>query len=283
MTSTRLAAPARLGRGTRGAIRVGILTLVALGVLIPLLLLASGSLMSLDAINSGTILVTHLKWSNFQQVWSDGLGRFLLNSVIYLAIALPLSLVISAMAGYAFGRLQFTGRNTIFGAVLSVLMFPIGALFIPVFTVLVSLHLVDTRSGYLLVVLSSTLPLNIFILQRFFRSIPAEIEESATLDGASSWSIFWRICLPLVKPGLAAAAVLTFVSVWNEFLLAVIVFKTPGYMPIQQGLMQYSSSDRPDQQLMLAAAMLSLVPVLLFYAVAQRAIARGVMEGAVRG
>lgn len=284
MNDTIRGVAAARAKGAWGAGRIVMASIVALGVILPLLLLVSGSLMTADEINNGAIIVRRVNWANFLTVWSTGqFGIYLLNSVVYLAIVLPVSLVISAMAAFAFGRLTFKARNALFGAVLSVLMFPIAALFIPVFTVLVSLNLVDTRLGYILVVLSSTLPLNIFILQRFFRSIPAEIEESAMLDGASSWSIFWRICLPLVRPGLAAASVLTFVNVWNEFLLAVIIFKTPAFMPVQQGLMEYSSADRPDQQLMLAAAVLSLIPVLVFYAVAQRAITRGVMEGAVRG
>jgi ABC-type glycerol-3-phosphate transport system permease component len=291
MTDGEGAAPAppladRVGasRALGPSIRLLVLTAAALVVLVPLALLVSGALMSGNDINGGAVIPHHLSWSNFSTVWGDGqFWRYLLNSVIYLAIILPASLLTSSMAAFAFARLQFAGRNVIFGVLLSVLMFPVAALFIPVFTVLVALHLVDTRLGYILVVLSSTLPLNIFILQRFFRSIPLEIEESATLDGANVWTIFWRIGLPLVRPGLAAAAVFTFVNVWNEFLLAVIIFRTPSEMPVQQGLMEFASADRPDQQLMLAAALLSLVPVIVFYILAQRAIARGVMEGAVRG
>lgn len=265
-------------------VRITLLTLIALTVILPLLLLLSGSLMTAQEINSGAILVSVPQFHNFVTVFVDGdFGTYFINSLIYTAIIVPVSLFISSMAAFAFARITFRGRGVMFGAVLSVLMFPLEALFIPVFTVLVSFNLVDTRSGYILAMLTSTLPLSTFILHRFFNTIPIEIEESARVDGARIWTIFVRICLPLVRPGLAAAGILTFVSVWNEFLMAVIIFRTPGLMPVQRGLMQYASADRPQQQLMLAAAMLTLVPMIVVYAFAQRAIAQGVMEGSVRG
>lgn len=264
--------------------RLTILVMAGLSVVVPLLLLISGSLMSQQELNSGGIILTQPQFSNFLTVWNSGdFGIYFLNSVIYVVIVVPISLLVSAMAAFGFARMTFPGRGAMFGAVLSILMFPIAALFIPVFAVLVSFNLVDTRVGYLLVVITSTVPLSTFILHRFFNAIPGEIEESARIDGANSWTTFFRICLPLVRPGLAAAGILTFVTVWNEFLMAVIILNNTDLMPVQQGLMQYSSADRPQQQLMLAAAVLTLIPMVVLYAIAQKGISRGIMEGAVRG
>lgn len=274
----------RLRSSRAGVLRIMILSVFALGVILPLLLLLSGSLMTGGDLNGGLIIPRHLVFGNYGVVWLD--GKFLAyfgNSVLYATAIVPASVVLSSMAAFAFARLRFIGKSVIFGTFLSVLMFPISVLFIPLFGVLLSLNLLDTQMGYILAVLAGTLPLGTFILHRFFRTIPLEIEEAAVLDGASIWTIYWRICLPLVRPGLAAAAVLTLVSVWNEFLLAVVVLRTQALMPIQQGLLQFSSTERPDQQLMLAASALSIIPVVVFYVLAQKAITRGVMEGAVRG
>lgn len=264
--------------------RIVILTIGALIVLVPLLLLVSGSLMSAQVLNRGSLVPTVLEFNNFVTVWTEGgFGTFVLNSVIYSVIAVPLSVMCSAMAAFGFARLKFGGQRVFFGSVLSVLMFPIETLFIPVFAVLVSLNLVDTRLGYILAVVTTTLPLNTFIMHRFFKGVPKELEESATIDGAGVWRFFWTVCMPLVRGGLAATSILTFVSVWNEFILAIIIFRSPALMPVQQGLTQYSAADRPQQQLMLAAALLTLVPMIVFYSVAQKGITQGVMEGAVRG
>jgi raffinose/stachyose/melibiose transport system permease protein len=267
-----------------GTARLAALAVGALATVVPLLLLLSGSLMSGDEVNGGAILPRALQLSNYSQVWvGSAFFTYFLNSVLYAAIIVPTTLLLSSMSAYAFARLRFVGRSLAFGLFLSVLMFPISVLVVPMFSVLDTLQLLDTRWGYMLAVLSGTLPLSTFILHRFFRVIPREMEEAAMLDGASVWTTYWRICLPLVRPGLAAAAVLTLVAVWNEFLLAVVVFRTQELMPVQQGLLQFSSTERPDQQLMLAAAALAIIPVLVFYVLAQKAVTRGVMEGAVRG
>jgi raffinose/stachyose/melibiose transport system permease protein len=265
-------------------LRLFALTIAALVTVVPLMLLLSGSLMTGDDLNRGAIVPGQMQPVNYRDVWVGGaFFTYFLNSVLYAAVIVPITLLLSSMAAFAFARLKFRGRPLLFGLFLAVLMFPISVLIVPVFSVLNGLHLLDTRSGYMLAVLSGTLPLSTFILHRFFATIPLEMEEAAVLDGANIWTIFWRICLPLVRPGLAAAAVLTLVAVWNEFVLAVVVFRTQDLMPVQQGLLQFSSTERPDQQLMLAASALAIIPVIVFYVLAQKAITRGVMEGAVRG
>jgi len=267
-----------------GVLRLAALTVAALATLVPLLLLLSGSLMTGDDLNKGAIVPGRLNPSNYEAVWVGGaFFTYFLNSVLYAAVIVPTTLLLSSMAAFAFARLRFRGRPVLFGLFLAVLMFPISVLIVPMFSVLNGLQLLDTRAGYMLAVLSGTLPLSTFILHRFFAIIPIEMEEAAVLDGANIWTIFWRICIPLVRPGLAAAAVLTLVAVWNEFVLAVVVFRTQQLMPVQQGLLQFSSTERPDQQLMLAASALAIIPVVVFYVLAQKAITRGVMEGAVRG
>lgn len=262
-----------------------LLVVVALVCLVPLVLLYSGALQTARELYRGlTFFPAVPQWENFRKVWIDSeFYVYFLNSVVYSAIAVSAVLLIASMCAFAFARLRFPGKNLLILLVVIILVVPASASFIPLYAVLVQLGLTNTQVGYLLPVISAALPLSIFILQRFFSAIPREIEEAAVLDGASLPKLYYQIMLPLVRPGLAAVAVLTLVSTWNEFLLAVVIFRDQTLMPVQQGLVQFNSSERPQQELMLAAAAIAILPVLVAYVIAQRAIIRGIMAGAVRG
>ena len=268
--------------------RVGLYALligVALVILVPLAMLYSGALQTANQLYRGlTLFPTTPQWENFSKVWVDSeFYVYFRNSVVYSAIAVAATLLIASMCAFAFARLQFRGKTLLVFLVLTILIVPASASFIPLYAVLVQLRLTNTQIGYLLPVISAALPLSIFILQRFFAAIPRDIEEAAVLDGASLPALYFHIMLPLVRPGLAAVAVLTLVSTWNELLLALVVFRDQSLMPVQQGLVQFNSSERPQQELMLAATAIAILPVLVAYLLAQRAIIRGVMAGAVRG
>lgn len=262
-----------------------LLIVVAILCLAPVAFLFSGALQTARELYRGTVLIpTAPAWDNLSKVWIDSAFYvYFLNSVLYSTIAVSVTLLFSSMAAFAFARLQFRGKNLMLLLVLMILIVPTSASFIPLYSVLVQLDLTNTRIGYLLPVISAALPLSIFILQRFFALIPKEMEEAAVLDGASLPQLYAQIMLPLVRPGLAAVAILTLVSTWNEFLLALVVFRDQDLMPVQQGLVQFNSTERPEQQLMLAAAAIAILPVLVAYIIAQKAIIRGVMAGAVRG
>lgn len=265
--------------------RVAALTAAGLLVALPLLLLLSGSFMTARELYRGENFIPEVfTFENYTFVWFEGrFGRYFFNSVLYTVIIVPISVLLASMAAFAFARFKFRGNVLLLGSFLAVLMFPLAVMFVPVFTTLLQLGLVNTRAGYVLPVLAGSLPLNTFIMHRFFRVLPREIEDAAIVDGVSAWGLFTRIAMPLAKPGLAACAVLTVVAVWNEFLLALVVFRDEDLMPVQQGLMQFAATERPEEQLMLAAAAIAIIPVIIVYIVAQRSITRGVMEGAVKG
>jgi ABC-type glycerol-3-phosphate transport system permease component len=268
----------------RGGLYVLLLAVAAV-CLVPLVLLYSGALQTSRELYRGlTFFPAVPQWENFRRVWLDSeFYVYFVNSIIYSVITVSAVLVISSMCAFAFARLRFPGMNLLMLMVVIILVVPASASFIPLYSVLVQFGLTNTRLGYLLPVISAALPLSIFVLQRFFSAIPREIEEAAILDGASLPKLYFQIMLPLVRPGLAAVAVLTLVSTWNEFLLALVVFRDHTLMPVQQGLVQFNSSERPQQELMLAAAGIAILPVLIAFLVAQKAIIQGVMAGAVRG
>ncbi|MFC7404371.1 carbohydrate ABC transporter permease [Georgenia alba] len=281
--STASAGTRRL-RPSRAAV-YALLVAGALATLCPLVLLYTGALQSTAEINRGeSILPGTLRWSNFADVWTDGrFYQYVGNSVLYSAVVVPVSVLLAAMAAYGFARHRFPARLFALGVTLAMLMVPASAIFLPLYSTLLDLGLTNTRIGYVAAMTASTLPLSVFILIRFFRAIPVEVEEAAVIDGASKWRIFTRVMLPLARPGLAASAVLNLVHVWNEFTLALVVFRDAELMPVQQGLVQFANAERPQQNLMLAAAALALVPVLVVYLVAQRSIDRGITEGATVG
>ena len=127
------------------------------------------------------------------------------------------------------------------------------------------------------------LPVSIFILRGFFLRQPKELEDAAILDGCSQFDIYWRVMLPLAKPGLAAVAVIQFLHAWNDYLLALVMFNSEALMPVQRGLTKFVSSDTPEQHILLAATAMSVLPIIVLYTVAQKSIIQGIMEGAVKG
>jgi multiple sugar transport system permease protein/raffinose/stachyose/melibiose transport system permease protein len=120
------------------------------------------------------------------------------------------------------------------------------------------------------------------IMRSFFVRQPKELEEAAVLDGSSAFGVFWRIMLPLARPGLAAVAVIQALSVWNEYLLALVIFNDDSLMPVQRGLTRFVSAETPQQNILLAATAISVLPIIVLYIFAQRNITQGLAEGAVK-
>ncbi|TDW24254.1 carbohydrate ABC transporter permease [Kribbella kalugense] len=277
-----------LSRGSR-APRRRLLHLALLGwavaSLLPLLWTLSASLQSNQEIYSGIHLIPrHLELGNYTQAWTQAhFSTYFKNSVIYTVTIVAGVLIISSLAAYAFARMRFPLKNLVFYLFLIFLTFPLPGSFIPLYVLLVNLGLIDTPLGYILPMINAGLPVAIFILRSFFEEIPREIEESARIDGATRLQVYRLIALPLAKPALATITIFTALSVWNEFLFALVVFSDQQRMPLQVGLMTFQGTFFSQYGLMMAATTITMVPALAIYLVFQRFIVRGVMAGAVRG
>ena len=252
---------------------------------VPLLWTLSASLQTDQQIYSGLHFVPHgLHWSNFAQAWHEAkFSTYTWNTVFYTTAVTVGTLAFSSAAGYAFARLQFPLRRLVFYSLLIFLAFPIPGNFIPLYVLLVKLHLVNTPLGYILPMINVNIPVGAFLFRGFFAQIPASIEESALIDGSSRFQVFWRIELPLARPAIGTVAILTALSVWNEFLIALVVFSDQSKMPLQVGLMTFQGTFFSRYSLMMAATTITMGPALLLYAVFQKSIIKGVMAGAVRG
>lgn len=262
----------------------GLLVLVAVVALFPIAWLLTGSLQTIHELYDSVHFWPAVpQWQNYARAWDQGnLHTYLPNSLLYSVAAVTGILIASSMAGYALARIEFAGRGVILFLLLAIMIVPLPASFIAIYKLLVGAGLANTRTGYILVLASSGLPISIFIMRGFFVRQPRELEEAAALDGCSAFDVYWRIMLPLARPGLAAVAIIQFLSAWNEYLMALVTFNSETLMPVQRGLTKFVSSDTPEQHILLAATALSVLPIIVLYAFAQRSIIQGIMEGAVK-
>jgi ABC-type glycerol-3-phosphate transport system permease component len=262
-----------------------VLVFVACIALFPIFWLLAGSLQTIQELyGSVTFLPPVPQFANYSKAWNEGhFSTYIPNSFLYSILTVSGVLLIASMAGYALARLDFPGRNIVMFVILAIVIVPLPASFIALYKELVTLGLANTRPGYVLPLIAGGLPIAIFILRGFFRRQPQALEDAAVLDGCSAFDVYWRVMLPLAKPGLAAVAIIQFLNSWNEYLLALVIFSTNTLMPVQRGLTQFVSSDTPEQHILLAATAMSVLPIILLYAVAQRSIIQGIMEGAVKG
>jgi len=190
-------------------------------------------------------------------------------------------LITAALAGYAFARLEFKGRDLLFWVVLATMMIPIQATVIPVFILIRNLGLYDTY--WSLILPATPTAFGAFLLRQYYLTIPIELEESALIDGANQWQLFRQVYLPLVKPGLAVLAILSFNFHWNEFFRPLIFLQHENY-PITIGIFQLQGYMMTGSiSVVLAGVVVSLVPVIIIFLFGQRYLIEGIMRGAIKG
>lgn len=218
----------------------------------------------------------------YRQVWKSGdLTRWLFNSVCISVTTTVLTVVLCAMAAYGFSRTDFRGRKALYALVLAGIMVPPQVLIAPLFAEMVQLGLVDTYWGVILPQVA--VPAMVFILVKFFDGVPRELEEAAFVDGAGRWRVFWTIVMPLSRPVLAAVAIFTFISTWNNFLWPFLVTTDPGGMTLPVGLVNVQSSYGLRYAQMMASVVIAGLPLLIVFALFQRQIVRGVAHTGLAG
>ncbi len=228
-------------------------------------------------------LPTDLAVENYAEVFDKvPFGRQIINSTLITWGTVVGQLISAALAGYAFARLEFAGRDLLFWVVLATMMIPIQAVVIPVFIFLRNMGLVDTLWSLILPAVPTAF--GTFLLRQYFLTIPIELEESGLMDGANQWQLFYRIYLPLVKPGLAVLAILSFNFHWNEFFRPLIFLIDNENFPITLGIFQLQGYMMTGSiAVVLAGVVMSLVPVIIIFLVGQRYLIEGIMRGAIKG
>ena len=249
----------------------------------PFLWMVTTSLKPAGALYDAPLLVpTHFEWSNYVEAWQAApFLRFFFNSaVMTVGITLGQTLL-SAMAGYAFARLKFPGRDALFFLVLGTMMIPFPVTLIPSFLIVADLGWLDTYQA--LIVPRVVSAFAIFLFRQFFLSIPQELEEAALIDGANRLIIFFRIVLPLSKPVIAASAVFSFLFAWNDFLWPLIVTNSTEMRPIQVGLAFFRGQYGTFWTLLMAATVLAILPAVLAFLAAQRRFIEGITSSGLKG
>ncbi|MCT9112077.1 MULTISPECIES: carbohydrate ABC transporter permease [Streptomyces] len=251
----------------------------------PLLYALVSGFKSTDQLSSNTFGLPH-PWvtSNYTSLLGSGPFWRSVGSSTLIAVATALLTVgASALAAYALARFAFRGREVLFTVFTMGLMFPFAVAILPLFILLRTFGLLDNPWGVILPQAAFGLPMTIVILRGFFREIPGELEEAATLDGCSPFGFFWRILLPLARPALGTVSVLAIVGSWNNFLLPLLVFSEPTWWTVPVGIQQFQGQYASDLARIFAYLVLAMAPALAFYAVAERQLIGGITLGATKG
>ena len=209
------------------------------------------------------------------------LARQLGNSLIVSVSATIISVVLNGMAGYAFAKLRFSGRDRLFQILLAGLVIPAQVGMLPLFLLLERMGLVNTMVG--VIVPSMVTIFGIFMVRQYALGIPDEMLDAARIDGASESSIFWTIVMPLLRPILAKLAVFTFLSTWNDFMWPLVILSDEAKYTLPVALANLSGEHVQDTELMMAGAVLTVLPVLLVFLFLQRQYVRGLLLGSVKG
>jgi raffinose/stachyose/melibiose transport system permease protein len=226
---------------------------------------------------------TSLEWSNYFGAWAR--GRFsttVFNSAVITIIKVPLGLFISAMAAYALSRIRLPAGRAIFLLVLFGTMLPFQVMLAPLFTLVNSFGLINTKVGVILPYLAFGVPYQVFILYGFFSEVPKELSEAALVDGASHFTIFRRIFLPISLPVLAALLILDFVATWNEFAMALVILQDNSTWTLPLGLMSFQSQFQSDYGQLNAAIVMTVLPATIVYLIFQRYFVSGLTSGAIK-
>jgi raffinose/stachyose/melibiose transport system permease protein len=223
-------------------------------------------------------------FDNYAEALTGGMfWQQLLNSVLIALIAVTVVVTVSAMAAYVFARFAFPGREALFTLFALGLLFPAAVAILPLYILLRTIGLLDNPIGVALPQAAFGIPLTIVILRPFFRSIPAELEDAARIDGCGMFGFFWRVLLPLARPALATVGILALVGSWNAFLLPLLILGGPEQWTLPLGVMNFSTQYSQDVARILAYTSLSMIPALLFYVVAERQLIGGLTSGAIKG
>lgn len=263
--------------------RQAILIAGALVVLVPFMWMITTSLKPKRGVHLPPYLIPNeFIWNNYRLAWNtDNFARFYLNStVMTLGIVLG-QLLFSSLAGYAFARLRFPGRNLLFFLVLATMMIPVYVTLIPSYLLVRDLGWLDSYQGLIVPRLVSAF--GIFLMRQHYLSIPKDLEEAALLDGASRLKIWWSIMVPLSGPALATLGIFSFLFAWNDFLWPLIVTTDPSMRTVQLGLANFTGRYGTNWTLLMAGAVTATIPALVVFAIGQRWFVRGSVMSGVKG
>lgn len=252
---------------------------------VPLVALIGGSLKAPAEItaNPYDLFPASPRWENYQEAVSVlPFWQCLTNSLILCIGSVAGTLISCSMVAYAFARMQWPGRDLVFGLVIATMLLPWQATMIPRFLLIRELGLYNTL-GAMIVPTFCGEAFYIFMLRQFFRSLPQELFDAARIDGCGDWRIFWRIVLPLSRPALATVALFQFIAAWNDYGGPLLYLSDPAKFPLAYGLEQFVSSHSSQTHLLMAAAVLFTLPLMVLFFLTQRTFMKGIATTGLKG
>ncbi|MFH1844281.1 MAG: carbohydrate ABC transporter permease [bacterium] len=207
--------------------------------------------------------------------------RNLVNSVVVTVLATVLSVLVTSLAGYAFAKLPFPGREGLFKALAGALVVPAQVGMLPLFLLLREMGLVNSYAGVLVPYLASIF--GIFLIRQYALSVPDELLDAARIEGASEFAVFRLVALPVIRPILVTMAAFTFLSAWNDFMWPLIILSDSGMYTLPVALANLVGEHVQDTELMMAGSLLTILPVLVVFLIFQRTYVQGIMSGSVKG
>ncbi|MCP3028467.1 carbohydrate ABC transporter permease [Halobacillus sp. A5] len=268
-------------RVTKGIKNV-LLTLLAFLFVFPLIWMISSSLKTeesiyqdLDSIKS---LLPSFQLSEWMASYTELFERFdifnyLFNSILYAGIVTVGSIVINGMAGYAFAKFRFFGKNVLFSLLLALLIVPVETIIITQFTIIHNLGLVNSRLAVVIPMIANAF--FIYLFRNFFIAVPDSVIESAKIEGASNWSIFWRIMMPMSKPAIATVGTLSFIASWNDYIWPLMILTDGEKFPLQVAITNINSTEPVFTNQIMAILTISTLPLIIVYIVAQKYLLQG--------
>ncbi|NLJ48364.1 MAG: carbohydrate ABC transporter permease [Candidatus Atribacteria bacterium] len=266
------------------SILLTIITIVVFAFILfpPIMLFLTSIKKNVDALRYPPVWIFQPIGTNYREIFNlIPFGNYLLNSFIVAMVSTFLALFIGSMAAYGLSRFQFRRSKDLSFWILSIRMTPPVASIIPIFIIMRTLKLLDTHYALIIAYFTFNIPFAVWLLRSFFREIPREIEESAMVDGCSTYNAFFRIALPLIAPGLAATGIFTFIFSWNEFLFALILTGTRA-QTVPVALTGFIRETGIMWSHMAAAGVLAMAPMILFTALAQKNLVKGLTMGAIK-
>jgi len=255
---------------------------MAVTMLVPFMWMVLASFKSLQEVEQLNPIPSVWRFENYLNVFEQvSFARYYFNSIFIAAWVTFLQCLTSAMAAYAFARLQWRGRDTVFRLYLATLMIPGVVLMIPNYTLMVKLHLLDSYLG--LIVPASFSAFGTFLLRQFMLTIPSALDEAAAIDGASPWQIFWDVIMPLSRAGLVTLGIFTFLGNYGSFFWPLILIKSEHLRTLPIGILYFDTVYGRQTNLIMAASVMNIIPLVILFVAAQRHIVRGVQLGAVKG
>lgn len=285
---------------------VAVIVVLAIAFAFPLYWIVTGSFKTAQAINSTTPQWWPSEWvlDNYQKLFSKqtaplwsitipftGLTfagptvpaaiRWLVNTVFMAVVAMGLTCATAAMAGYALAKKRFVGRTVVFSLIVCAMALPKQVILIPLLREMSALNLYNTIWAVIFPVVGW--PFGVFLIKQFAEGIPGEMVEAARIDGASEWKTFTQVALPMIKPGIGALAIFTFINSWNDYFMQLIMLTSTENVTISLGIAKMQAENSTDFGLIMAGAALAALPIIIVFLIFQKYFTKGITMGAVKG